>query len=80
MGNQIVRAAIEVVGSNDMIASLHDVLQGIGNGGSTRGYGQSCHTALEGSHTIFEHTLRRVGQTTIDVAGIAQTETVGRML
>ena len=80
VGNQVVRATVEVVGSHDMVAILHDILQGIGDGSGTRGHGQSGYTTLEGCDTVFEHTLRRVGQSTVDVTGIAETETVGSVL
>jgi hypothetical protein len=80
MGYQIIGTTIEIVGSYDMITSLHNVLQGIGDGSSTRSYSQTGYTTLEGSNTILEYTLSRVGQTTIDVTCIAQTETVGSML
>ena len=80
MGNQVVRTTIQVVGRNDMVASLHDVLQSVGDGSSTRGDSQSGYTTLEGSHAVFEYTLRRVGQATIDITCIAQTKAVGSML
>ena len=80
VGDEVIRTAIEVVGSHYMVARLHNVLQRIGDGGGTRGDSQSCHTALQGSHTVFKHTLRRVGQTTIDITRITETETVGGML
>lgn len=78
--DEVERAAIEVVGSDDVVAVLCDVLQGIGNGCCTGGHGQSCHTSLKGSYAVFENTLGGVGQTAIDVACIAQSETVGGML
>ena len=80
MRNQVVGTAIEVISSNDMITGLHNVLQGVGDGSSTRGHSQTSHTALEGSHTVFEHTLGRVGQAAIDITCIAQTKTVGSVL
>ena len=57
VGNKVVGAAIEVVGSNDMVAILHDVLQGVGDGGSTRGHGQTGYATFKGCDTIFEHAL-----------------------
>ena len=57
VGNEVVRATIEVVGSHDVVAILHDVLQGVGDSGSTRGHSQSSHTTLEGSDAILKHTL-----------------------
>ena len=80
MGNQVVGASVEIVSSYDMVASLHDVLQSVGDGGSTRGHSKAGYTTLEGSHAILKYTLRRVGQTTIDVACIAKAEAVGCML
>ena len=35
VGNQIIRTTIQVVGSYDVIASLHNVLQGISDGSSS---------------------------------------------
>ena len=35
MSNQIVGTAIEIVGSYDMVASLYDVLQSVGDGSGT---------------------------------------------
>ena len=57
MGYQVVRATIEVVGSYDMVASLHNILQGIGDSSGTRSHSQACHTTLEGGHTVFKHAL-----------------------
>ena len=80
VGNEVVGSTIEIVGSDDMVTSLSDVLQGIGNGSSTRGNSQACYTTLESSDAIFEYTLSRVGQATIDITCITKTETVGGML
>ena len=80
MGNQIVASTIKVVSSHDMITSLSNVLQSIGDGSSTRGNSQSGYTTLEGSHAIFENTLRGIGQTSIDVTCITQSETIGSVL
>ena len=80
MGDEVVRTAIEVVCCYDMVAILYDVLQGIGNGSSTRGYGKTCNTTFEGCDTILKHTLGGVRQTTVDITGITQSETVGGVL
>ena len=80
VGNEIERTAIEVVCSHDVIAVLQHGLQRVGHSCSARGYSQTCYTALEVSDTIFEHTLGRVGQSAVDVAGVTQAETVGSML
>ena len=64
VGNQVVGTTIEVVGSDDVIAVLHDILQRISDGSSTTGHSQTCHTTLKGSDAILEHTLSGVGETT----------------
>jgi hypothetical protein len=63
-----------------MVASLHNVLKGVGDGSSTGSHSQTGHTAFEGGNAVFEHALGGVGQTTIDISGIAETETVGGVL
>ena len=78
--NEVECATVEVVGSDDVVAILCNVLQGIGDGCGTGGHGQSCNATLKGSHAVFEHTLCGVGQTSVDVTGIAESETVGSML
>ena len=80
MGDEVERAAIQVVGGNDMVTGTSDVLQGVGHCGGATGDGKSCDTTLQGCDTVLEHTLCRVGQTTIDVTSVAQSETVGGML
>ena len=80
MGNQVVRTTIEVVGSHDMVTILRDILKCVGDSGSTRGYSQTGYTTLKSSDTILEHTLSRVGQSTIDITCIAKAETVGSVL
>ena len=80
MGDEVERAAIEIIGSHDMGARQQDILQGQRDGSGTRSHGQSSHTALEGSHPILEHTLCGVGESAVDVTGIAQAKTVGSVL
>ena len=80
MGNQVIGTAIQVVGSDDMIAGLHNILECVCDSRSTRGNSQSGYTTFEGSYSVFEHALSRVGQTTVDVTCIAQTKAVGSVL
>ena len=80
VGYQVERATIEIVSSYDMVASQNDVLKSVGNSCSTTGYGKTCHTSFQGSYTILEHALGRVGEASVDITCIAQTETVGCML
>ena len=80
MGNEVVRTTIQVISSYDMVTCLHNVLQSVSNSGCTTGHCKSCYTAFESSNTILEHTLCRVGQSTVDITSIAKSETIGSML
>ena len=80
VGDEVERTAIEVVGGYQMVALEQDVLQCIRDGSSTRGDSQSGYAALKGCNTILQHSLRGVGQTSVDVSCIAQAEAVGSML
>ena len=78
--DEVERATVQVVGGNDVVAVEQDVLQGVGYGSRTAGHGQSGHAAFESCHAILQHSLRGVGQTAVDVTGIAQSEAVGGVL
>ena len=78
--DKVIRAAVEVVGSDDMVAVACYVLQRIGDGSGTRGYCEACHATFQGCHAFLKHTLCGICQTAIDIACIAKTETVGSML
>ena len=80
VGDEIEGAAVEVVGCHDVITILKHVLQCIGDGCSTACHGQTCHSALQRSHSSLKHILGAVGQSAVDVAGITQSEAVGSML
>jgi hypothetical protein len=80
MGYQVIRTAIQVVGCNNVFASLNNVLQSVCDGCGSRCYGKSGYTTLKGSNTVFENSLGRIGQSTIDITGIAQPKTVGSVL
>ena len=80
MSDEVISTTVDVVGSYDVVAILKDVLQSVGNGGSTRSDSQTSYTTLEGSHTVFEYTLSRVGQATIDVTCVTESEAIGSVL
>ncbi len=74
MAEQVEGAAIDVLGSHDVIAALGDVAHRVFHG---RGAGcdrQACGAAFKGRDAVFEHALGGVGQTTVDVAGVRQAE------
>ena len=80
VGDEVERTAIKIVGCYDVVACTNDVLQCIGDGCCTTGYCQACYTAFERCNAVFKHALCGVGQTTIDITCIAQTEAVGSVL
>ena len=77
---QVECAAIEVVGSYNVVTVLGYVLQRVGHGGCTRSHGQSGYTTLKRGYAVFEHGLCRVGQSAVDVTCVAQAEAVCSML
>ena len=80
MRDEVVRAAVQVVGRHDVVASLHDVLQRVGDSRGSGGDGECCYTAFEGSDALLQHALCGVGQASVDVSGIAKAETVRGVL
>ena len=63
-----------------MVAIAGHVLQCIGDGRCSRGHSQTCHTTLQGSYSLFQYALGRVGEASVDVTCIAKSEAVGCML
>ena len=80
MGDEVERATIEVVGSHQVVARQQDILQRIGDGSGTRSNGETCDATFEGSHTVLKHSLRGVGEPSIDVARVAESKSVGSVL
>ena len=80
VGDEVEAAAIEIVGCHNMVAGLQHILQGIGHSSRTAGYSQSGHASLQRSHTGLKHPLGAVGEASVDIACIAEPETVGCML
>ena len=80
MSDEVISTTIDVVGSYDVVAILKDVLQSVGYCGCTRSNCQTGYTTFEGSYTVFEYALCRVGQATIDVTCVTESEAVGSVL
>ncbi len=80
VGDQVVGTAVEVVGGDDVVAVLQDVLQGVGDSGGAGSDRQAGHATLEGGNALLEHTLGGVGQPAVNITRVAQAETVGRVL
>lgn len=64
----------------DVVAGLSKCLNGVGNRCGAGSSSQSGNTALECCNALLEHILRGIGQTTVDIACVSQTETVSRVL
>ena len=80
VGYKVERAAVKVVGRDNMVAHAEHVLQRVSHGRRARCHGQARRASLECRHAVFKHALGRVGQAAVYVARVAQPEAVGRML
>ena len=80
MLQQVVGATVDGLLGNHVVAGLSKSLQGIGDGSSTGGDGETCHATLECGDTVLEDALGGVGQTAVDVTGIGKTKAVGGVL
>ena len=76
MLQQVVAAAVDGLLSHDVVTSLCQCFDGVGDGSSTGSGSQSSHAAFQSSDALLEHVLRRVGQTAVDVACVCQAEAV----
>ena len=79
VGQQVVAAAVNGLLRHDVVASLGQRLNGIGDGGGTRSGSQSRHATLQCCEALFQHILGRVGQAAINITGIRQPEAGRRM-
>ena len=77
---QIGGAAVDGLLGDDMAAVLGQRLDGVVDGSCTGGNGQGGNAALESGNALFKDIFGGVGQAAVDVAGIAQAETVSGVL
>ena len=80
MLQQVVGATVDGLLGNHVVTGLGKSLQGIGDGSSTGGDGETCHATLECGGTVLEDALGGVGQTAVDVTGVGKTKAVGGVL
>ena len=73
---QVVAAAVDGLLCHDVVTGLCQCLNGVGDGSCTGSGSQCCHAALQRCNALFEHILRGVGQTAVDIACIGQTKAV----
>jgi hypothetical protein len=80
VGEQVVGAAVERAGRDDVVAGLGDGLDGVGDGRLARGQRQSGDAAFHGGDALLQHVLGRVHDAGVDVARHLEVEQVGAML
>ena len=68
MGKQVVGAAVERAGGDDVVAGLCNGLDGVGGGGHARCHGQRRNTAFQRCDALFQHIGRRVHDAGVDIA------------
>ena len=79
VGQQVIAAAVDGLLGHNVVARLSQGLNGVGDGGSAGGSRQSGYAALQSRDALFQHILGRVGQPSVDVAGVRQTKPGGGM-
>ena len=57
VGDEVVATTVKVVGCYDVVTSLHDILESVGDGCCTRGNSETSYTTFKSSNTVFEYTL-----------------------
>ena len=71
---EVVRATVDFVGSDDVVAGLADVEDGIEVGGLSRRGEHGTHTAFEGGDAACHGIVGRVLETRVEVALLLQVE------
>ena len=77
VGEQVVAAAVNGLLGDKVAAVLTQRFQHVGNGRRAGGQRQRRNAAFQSSHPFFQHVLRGVGETAVNVAGVRQPEAGG---
>ena len=77
---QIVGSAVNRLGGHNMFSRLRQSLEGVADRRRAGGNCKSRRAALQRCDTPLEHILRRIRQSAVNVAGVAESETVRRVL
>ena len=78
MLEQVIAAAVDGLLGDEVAAVLAEGFERVGDGGCAGGHSQGGDAALERGDALFQHVLRGVGQSAVDVAGVgAVMEDVG---
>ena len=77
---QVVGAAVERGGRDDVVAGLGDRLDRVGDRRHAGGDGKRCNAAFERRDALFQHVGRRVHDAGVDVARHLQVKQIGPVL
>ena len=80
MSKQIVGAAIELAGADDIVADAGDALDSIGDCRHARGDGKRADPALHLRYALFQHGGRGVHDARIDISRHREVEQIRAML
>ena len=80
MCQKVVCTTINILSCYDVISLMSNCLECISECCCTTSYCQSCHTTLECCDSLLERILCRICQSSVNVTGISQTETICCML
>ena len=80
VGKQVVGAAVERAGADDVVAGFGQCLNRRGDGGHARCHGQRGNAALQCRHALFQHIGGGVHDAGVDIARHLQVKQVGAML
>ena len=77
MLQEVIGAAVDGLGCDDMVPRAGNVQDGVGDGGGAGCHGEGAHTAFQSGDALLQDVLGGVGQAAVDVAGIRQAEAGG---
>ena len=80
VGKEIVCAAVEGFGCNDVVACFNQSLNGIGNCRHTAGYSQCGDTSFQTGNAFFQNGSGRIHHTGVDIARNLKVEQVCAVL
>ena len=80
VGEQVVSAAIQGFGGDDVVARFGQSLHGIGNRRHATGHAQGRQAAFYRGQTLFQHGGGRVHDAGVDVAGHGQVKQIRAVL
>ena len=80
VGEQVVGAAVELAGGDDVVAGPADGLQAVGDGGHAGGQGEPGDAAFHLRHPLLQHRAGGVHDAAVDVALDLEIEQVGPVL